>query len=312
MQVSGAMAQTWLRRLTLVLVALCTSAAAGAAQMELGVMQGVVKDENGQPLADVTFRIVNTERGQEIVVRSDKNGRFYRRGLPAVEYEIRVEKDGYQPIIDRIKLTAGMDRRFDFKLARTAAAGSAEFATGVAAFNAGNFEAAATSFQAAVDKAPTVAELRVNLALAYHRLGRTADAAAQLEQAAALAPDDPRVQYQLGSAYVDMKDLPKAAAAMERGLSKTTNPRDPLALEARVMLGNIHFASGEGDKARDQYEQVLALQPDMPGALLGLGKVHFSQGRTADALRAFERVVTVSPGTPQAAEASAFVAELKK
>jgi hypothetical protein len=62
----------------------------------------------------VSFKIRDVERGREIVVKSDKDGRFYRRGLQAVEYEIAVEKDGYQPIHDRLKLTAGMDRRFDF------------------------------------------------------------------------------------------------------------------------------------------------------------------------------------------------------
>lgn len=76
------------RLLVLLMVAGLLGSSAAAAQMELGVMQGVVKDEAGAPLADVTFRIHDVERGRDVVVKSDKNGRFYRRGLPAVEYEI--------------------------------------------------------------------------------------------------------------------------------------------------------------------------------------------------------------------------------
>ena len=282
------------------------------AQMELSLMQGIVTDETGQPLADVTFRIKDTERGREIVIKSDKNGRFYRRGLQAVEYEIAVEKEGYQPIRDKLKLAAGMDRRLDFKLAKAAAAGSAEFLEGVKAFNAGNFEGAATLFEAAVAKQPNVAPLHVNLALAYYRLSRTAEAVSELERAAALSPGDALLAFQLGSAYVDMKDLPKAAAALDRGLAASADPKDPLVYEASVTLGAVYFASGAADKAQQQYEHALTLQPTGALALLGLGKVQFSRNNPTEALRAFEQVVSAHPGTPQATEASTFIAELKK
>jgi tetratricopeptide (TPR) repeat protein len=283
-----------------------------AAQMELAVMQGVVRDEAGQPLADVSFKIRDVERGREIEVKSDKSGRFYRRGLQAVEYEISVEKEGYQPIHDRIRLTAGMDRRFDFKLVKAAPAGAGDFAEGVKAFNAGNFAAAATSFEAAVQKQPDLPELHVNLALAYYRLSRTADAVAQLEKAASLAPNDPHVLFQLGSAYVELKDLPKATTALEQGLAKATDPNDPLVFDAHVTLGAVYFAANDPDKAQQQYQQALTLRPDAPGALLGLGKVQFSRNNPKEALATFERLVSAHPGTPEATEAQTFIKELNK
>lgn len=282
------------------------------AQMELAVMQGVVHDEAGQPLADVTFRITDVERGREVVVKSDRNGRFYRRGLQAVEYEISVEKEGYQPIKDRIKLAAGMDRRFDFKLVKAAPAGAGDFAEGVKAFNGGNFAAAATAFEAAIQKQPDLPELHVNLALAYYRLSRTADAVAQLEKAASLAPADPHVQFQLGSAYVELKDLPKAAAALEQGLARATDNSDPLVHDAHLTLGAVYFASGTPDKAQQEYEKALALRPDSAGGLLGLGKVQFSRNNPKEALSTFERLVSTHPGTPEATEAQTFIAELTK
>ena len=300
-------------RAALVLVAMVLSISGlAAAQMELAVMQGVVRDEAGKPLADVSFKIRDVERGREIVVKSDKDGRFYRRGLQAVEYEIAVEKDGYQPIHDRLKLTAGMDRRFDFKLVKAAPAGAGDFAEGVKAFNAGNFAAAATSFEAAVQKQPELPELRVNLALAYYRLSRTPDAVAQLEKAASLAPNDPHVLFQLGSAYVELKDLPKATAALEQGLAKATDPKDPLVFDAHLTLGAVYFAANTPDKAQQQYEQALTLKPDAPNALLGLGKVQFSRNNPKEALATFERLVAAHPGTPEATEAQTFITELRK
>ena len=74
-----------------VMGALLCSPAMASGQIELGVIQGVVTDETGNPLEGVTFRIRDTGRGREFTIKSDKSGRFYRRGLPAVEYEITVE-----------------------------------------------------------------------------------------------------------------------------------------------------------------------------------------------------------------------------
>jgi tetratricopeptide (TPR) repeat protein len=295
-----------------VAAALIGGAAPAAAQMELAVMQGTVKDEAGKPLADVTFRITDLDRGREIVFKTDKNGKFYRRALQAVEYEINVEKEGYQPIHDRVKLVAGVDRRFDFKLAKAAPEGADEFAKGVEAFNRGDDQAAAQAFEAAMQKAPDLPEVRVNLALAYLRLKRDADAIVQLEKAAALAPDQPKVLFQLGGAYIEAKDLDKAAAALEKGLALQPDLSEPLAYEATVTLGAVYFTKGDADKAATQFEKALAAKPDAAAPRLGLAKVQFSRGEVDKALQSFREVVSSAPGSPEAAEAETFIKELQK
>lgn len=283
-------------------------------QMELAAIQGTVVDEqDSRPLEDVTIRLRDLQRGRETVVKTDKSGRFYRRGMQAVDYEVTVEKEGFQPIQDKIDLRAGVEGRFNFKLARAAPAGAEDFQAGVAAYNKGDFQAAAMAFEAAVQKAPTLPELHVNLALAYHGLNRTADAVAALEKAASLGPDDPKIQYQLGSAYVEMTEYDKAIAAFEKGLA--TNPElttDALALDATSTLGAVYFAKGDNAKAEAQFQKALAAKPGAAGATLGMGKVHFSKGDVDEALALFERVVATHPGTPEATQAEAFIKELRK
>lgn len=292
---------------------LLSCAAPAAAQMELGVIKGRVVDDAGAPIEGVTIRLVNIDRGREVVLRSGKDGRFYRRGLQPVEYELTVEREGYQPINDKVKLVAGTDRDLDFTLARAAAAGAKEFQAGVAAFSSGNFALAATQFEAAIAQAPAVAALHVNLALAYVRLNRVTDAVASLEKAAALAPNDPAIQYQLGSAYVDLKAYDKAAAALAHGLAGKPNlATDALALEATTTLGAVHFAQGQIAEAERQFQRVLAAQPGAAGATLGMAKIHFSKGEVEKALALFTQVVNDHPGTPEAAQAATFIKELRK
>jgi len=230
-----------------------------------------------------------------------------------VEYEITVEKEGYQSIQDRLRLNAGVDRRFSFKLARLSPAGSEEFAAGAEAFNRGDNEAAALAFEAALASAPDMPEVRVNLALAYLRLSRTADAVAQLEAAAALAPDDPRVLFQLGGAYVDMNDLDKAIAAFEKGLGNQPDlAQDSLAYDAVVTLGAVYFAKGDYDGAQAKFDEALAVRPGAALATLGLAKVYLSRGDVDQSLPLFQHVVESAPGSPEAAEAGAFIQEIEK
>jgi len=291
---------------------LASGAVSAAAQMELGVMTGTVTDDAGKPLEGATVRLRDLERGRETTFKSDKNGRFYRRGLQAVEYEMVVEKDGYQPVKDKVKLVAGTDRRLDFKLAKSAPEGAEEFASGVAAFNKGDNASAARSFEVAAAKAPSLPEIRVNLALAYLRLGRTADAVSQLEQATALGLGAANVQFQLGGAYVEMQSLDKASAAFEAGLAKQPDLKDPLAYEATVTLGAVYFAQGQNDKAAASFERALAARPEAAAPSLGLAKVYSSRGEVEKALALFDRLVAQHPGTPEAAQAATFIKELRK
>lgn len=292
--------------------ALFLSAAVAAGQMELAVITGVVTDEAGAPLDGVTFRLQDTNQGHEIVFKSDKDGRFYRRGLKALDYQFVVEKEGYQPVKNHLKLNAGMDKRFNFKLVKSAPAGSEEFVKGVAAFNAGDNQSAVTAFEAAVKKAPDAPEIKVNLALAYLRVGRSSDAIAELQKAAAMAPDKPQVLFQLGGAYIDAKMNDKAIAAFEEGLAKQPDLTNPLSYEATITLGAVYFAVGQIDPAIARFSAALAVKPGAPAAKLGLAKCLFSKGDTDQALQYLQQVVASSPGTPEAAEAAEFITAINK
>lgn len=294
------------------LLALFGATNAAVAQGELASIQGTVTDDAGHALEAAVLRLRDAGRGRDFSTKTDKNGRFYRRGIPGAEYQLVVEKDGYQPIKEPLKLAAGAEHRFDFKLAKAAPEGAKEFAVGFEAFGRGDNEAAAKAFEAAVEKAPQLPEVRVNLALAYLRLGRKADAVSQLEQALKLAPDQPRTLFQLGGAYVEMPDLDKAIGAFEEGLRIHPDLKDNLAYEAAVTLGAVYFAKGNIEKSIAQFDKTLAVKPGAAVPTLGLAKAYLSKGDEAKALQLFEHVVATAPGTPEAAQAEAFVTGLKK
>lgn len=292
---------------------LVSSAAVAFSQGAEGVVQGsVTADQGGAPLADASITLRDDNLGRSFSTKSDKNGRFYKRGIPGSTYQFTVEKEGYKPLQEKLRVAAGVEHRFDFKLAKAAPEGAKEFAAGFEAFSRGDHEAAVKAFEAAVQKAPDLPEVRVNLALAYLRAGRKADAVAELEKAVGMAPDEPRSLFQLGGAYVEMNDLDKAIAAFEKGLAKQPDLTAGLAFDATVALGAVYFAKGDNEKSIAQFEKALAVKPGLAVPTLGLAKAYLSKGDGDKALALFQQVVSAAPGTPEAAQAEIFIAELQK
>jgi len=296
----------------MVAAALVSSAAVSFAQGEMAVMQGNITAEDGTVLPEATIKLNDQARGRQFSIKADKKGYYYRRGLPYGEYAMVVEKEGYVSVNDKVRLGAGVEHRFDFKLGKGAPEGAKEFAEGFAAFGRGDNDAAVKAFEAAVQKAPELPEVHVNLALAYLRVGRKAEGVAALEKAATLSPDEPRTQFQLGGAYVEMADLDKAIVAFEKGLAKQPDLTNTLAYEATVALGAVYFAKGDAAKSIAQFEKALAARPGLPIPTLGLAKAYLSSGDADKALALFRQVVASAPGTPEATLADIFVKELEK
>lgn len=293
-------------------VVLVSSPALAVSQGMEGIVRGTVTDEDGgAPIVDALITLDDPTSGKEYTTKSDKKGTFYKRGVIGSTYRVSVTKDGYKLLEEPIRVSAGGEHRFNFKLAKAAPEGAKEFAEGFEAFNRGDNAAAAQFFELAMEKAPDLPEIRVNLALAYLRLDRKAEAVTKLEEAVTMAPDEPRILFQLGGAYVEMKDFDKAGEAFEKGLAKSPDLQDPLAQEAAITLGAVYFAKGDNDKSIEYFEKVLAVRPDAPVATLGIAKAYLSKGDTAKALELFKQVQDKAPGTPEAAQAEAFIAGLQ-
>jgi tetratricopeptide (TPR) repeat protein len=120
-----------------------------------------------------------------------------------------------------------------------------------------------------------------------------AAAAAALEQATRLAPDDPALYYRLAQSYPSRKDAGKALAAIDRALE--IEPRNLEYLRTRADL-----AAWRGDYATtlDSYRRILAIAPDDAGAHLGIARVYYWQSRLGDSARAYREYLA---GHPQVA-----------
>jgi len=114
----------------------------------------------------------------------------------------------------------------------------------------GEYEAAAESFRASMDLAPTFLSSRLGYAAALVRLG----------------------------------DTPRAAQVLRAGVARSTSDRGRAAL--LQMLGDVLVAGGDFFGAEDAYRQVIDLAPGSPAPSAGLARVHAKLGRYSDSFAA--------------------------
>jgi serine/threonine protein kinase/tetratricopeptide (TPR) repeat protein len=124
-------------------------------------------------------------------------------------------------------------------------------------------ESAITVFQRALEKDPTYAAATASLGEAYWR------------------------KYQLNH------DRAWANAAIETCERAAT--QGPRLAAAHSCLGQAYMAQGEYEKAADQYQRTLLLEPTSDDAYGGLATAYEHLGQLADAERAFKRAITLRP-----------------
>ena len=99
--------RTVLRAALAACFSLCLAPAPRAQQTDAAVT-GEVKDQNGAVVAGAKLAARNLETGFTRNTASDEEGRFTFAGLPVGSYEIRAEKGGFRPYVQRpLRLTIG-------------------------------------------------------------------------------------------------------------------------------------------------------------------------------------------------------------
>jgi tetratricopeptide (TPR) repeat protein len=95
----------------------------------------------------------------------------------------------------------------------------------------------------------------------------------QMQAAADASPDDPTVCYELGRRLL-------AEGHRDDGLNfyQLGAERDPDPVKGQLKLADIYLRLGKTDQARDEYGQVLALEPDNPEGLAGTALVQSALG----------------------------------
>jgi len=129
------------------------------------------------------------------------------------------------------------------------------------------------------------------LGIAQLQAGQAADAVANLQTALAKSPDDPDLLFYLSRASTAL-----AGQSLDRLRSL-----DPNSARGHQALGQTDYELKMLPEATKEYEQAIAMRPDLPGLRLELGEVFAAGSEWAKAEEQFRAEAKLQPGSAEAA-----------
>jgi len=134
----------------------------------------------------------------------------------------------------------------------------------------------------------------------YLQLGRGDDALRELERAAALAPKDGGILFQLGQVYLQRNDFERSIATLER--AKQAAPEDA---QTRTLLGTAYYYRGRADiqDAVRELEQGAVLDPQDADLQFRLALAYLQRDDAEDderARQALQQALALDPGQSEA------------
>jgi len=142
----------------------------------------------------------------------------------------------------------------------------------------GDYVEAARLLESALGRIPDHVHARLDLALAWLRLGRWVEARAEVDRAVISHPGYPLTWVVRGMVQKQGGDLDGAYASTTRALDL-----EPDMALAHSNLGEILYASKCPQKAKRHLQQAVTLAPDIPDAYYWLALVHLDEGNTSQA-----------------------------
>jgi tetratricopeptide (TPR) repeat protein len=170
-----------------------------------------------------------------------------------------------------------------------------QLAEGVRLHHAGDREAAARVFEAALERDPGDADARCLLGLVRQQQGRAAEAVGLIEAALASRPDVPAYHAGLGMAYLALGRPADAARAFAQVLELC-----PADAEAHVNWGAAVRAMGDREAALEHLRRAAELDPRLGRAQAGLGALLLELNRPHDALPHCQTAVELRPDLVEA------------
>jgi tetratricopeptide (TPR) repeat protein len=129
------------------------------------------------------------------------------------------------------------------------------------------------------------------LGIAQLQAGQPAEAVANLQAALAKSPDDPNLLFYLS----------RASSALSEETSDKLLATSPDSARAHQVRGQADYVLKIFPDAEKEYQQAIALRPDLPGLRLELGRVFAAQSEWDKAADQFRAEAKLQPGNAEAA-----------
>lgn len=275
---------------------------------QFGQMRGLVKNEDGEPMADATVSIDRTDIRGHYEVTTGDDGRFFHAGLPLGTYNISVQQRNGQPfslngIQVRLSEPANVEIDLQQEYMRQQAAMQGIQVEGDQQLSdeqmAAIQEAAAEREEAMARRQELTSRFQAGLEAMR---GQDYDTAiTEFMAAAEVDPTQHVIFAQMGEAYKEKAAAASGAERQEFNEKSLEAYQQALTMKADDASYHNNFAlalanAGRVDEATEELNQAAMLDPANAATyFFNLGALLVNRGATAEAADVFRRATEADP-----------------
>ena len=279
-----------------------------AAAQSTGMVKGVVKDAQGQPVEGAKVSIDMAEGvSRHFETKTNKKGEFVQIGLAPGSYNVVAEKDKLTSNQAPARVSISRPVEVALVLGAGGAPGSKEaaakvaelkksFEEGIAASQAGKHDDAIAAFTKAMEINPKCFDCQYNIAYMYTQKKEYDKAEEAYKKAIELKPDYADAYNGLANIYNLQRKFDLAAEASKKASE----------------VGGAAAAGGGNADAKKQFEAAVAAKPEHAEAHYQLGMALVNEGNLPAAATEFETYLKLAPTGPNAATAKGILGTIKK
>ena len=317
--------QSWLP----VLAALAVLVTARPAAAQTGRVQGVVVDSKGAPIEGATVIVTQVNGSSKYETKTGKDGSYLQIGLiGGTTYKITVKKDDLTAARDVPIRGTGFRANFTLEpnnadgLPKEGVSAAAEsqrvFNEGLDLSRAGKFDDAIQKFNAVVTLNAKCSDCFYNIGYAYMQQKDYPKAEEAYKKAIEIKPDYADAYTDLAKIYTIQRKFDQAAAASAKAAEfGAASASAPGALgggnaDALFNQGVTLWNGGKIAEAKKQFEAAIAANPNHAEAHYQLAMALVNEGNLKGAGTEFDTYLKLAPNGPNAAQAKAIAAQLPK
>ncbi|HUV60212.1 MAG TPA: tetratricopeptide repeat protein [Desulfatiglandales bacterium] len=271
-----------------------------------GRIQGRVLDKSGNPLEKVKISLFDSSRGLKFSTKTDKNGKFFKRGIFPSTYEITFELEEYVTEKETVNIRPDWTAEMNVRMQKAKVDTRNDFEMGSKLFKEGNYEEAIKYFKKIIDISPNMAMAYYNLGLSYLRTGNIEEALSSLKRALELKPDMVITYFALGECYVQKEMFDEAIGSFKNATAiEPDNPR------IYFNIGLIYSRNNQIDEALAAFKEAEKLDPNFSSNQYQLGLLYLRKGDFEKATSCFEKFLELEPNAPEASQVRKIIDELK-
>ena len=300
--------------------ALAVIVISGPAAAQNGRVNGIVREEGGQPLKGATVTAENQNVGQSFTATTDDKGRFNMIGLRTGEWRFIAQAPGHSPEGGMLAVRSGGSNgpiTFELKHSGVAFFGAlggivgkdlqADLASADALYKQKKWDEAIASYRSILGKVPVITSINLQIASAYRNKKDYDAALVAYNDILKAEPGNEAAKIEMAMTSLERGDVKTAQDTLLRAASEVGASRDVF-----YSLGEVTLAANDVDGSTTWFQKASAADPYWAKPLLRLGEAAMKKGDGANAARLLARAVEVDPTAPEAATANTALESLKK